>query len=91
MYISIEWLKFTNNEIVFADSVNIIWADAIKKLFNIDNEVVSYALPEFENRKQEKEEFIFLDKNIYFNHLLIYIIKTKGIDKEIIYDFVKKD
>lgn len=67
------------------------WVEAIKKLLNIDNEVVRYAPPRVKNIEEEKGEFILPEKNSTFKHIFAYLINTRNIDKEIVYDFVKKD
>ncbi len=59
-------------------------------MLNIDNEIVSYTLHKIE-KKEEKGEFILPEKNSTFKHIFAYLINTRYIDKEIVYDFVKRD
>ncbi|MBC2579407.1 DUF3991 and toprim domain-containing protein [Clostridium sp. DJ247] len=67
------------------------WVEAIKKLLNIENEIVRYAPPKIENKEEEKGEFILPEKSSTFKHIFAYLINTRDIDKEIVYDFVKRD
>lgn len=66
------------------------WVEAIKKLLNIDNEIISYAPPKIKN-KEEKGEIILPEKNSTFKHIFAYLINRRCIDKEVVYDFVNKD
>jgi hypothetical protein len=66
------------------------WVEAMKRLLNMNNEIVSYTPPKIE-KKEEKGEFILPEKKSTFKHIFAYLINTRGIDKEIVYDFVKKD
>lgn len=66
------------------------WVEAVKKLLNIDNEIVRYIQPKIK-KKEEKGEFILPEKNSTFKHIVAYLINTRYIDKEIVYDFIKRD
>ena len=67
------------------------WVEAIKKLLNIESEIINYVPYKIESKQEEKGEFILPEKKSTFNHIFAYLINTRGIDKEIVYDFVKKD
>ena len=66
------------------------WVEAINHLLDINPEVVRYVPPIIEKEGKKKGEFILPEKNTTFKHIFAYLINTRGIGKEIVYDFVKK-
>lgn len=43
------------------------------------------------SKKEEKKEFILPDKNNTFKHIIGYLIKTRNIDKDIVYNLIKEN
>lgn len=69
---------------------NKTWVEAINHLLGICPEVVRYVPQIVEKEEKEKGEFVLPEKNNTFKHIFAYLINSRGIDKEIVYDFVKK-
>ncbi|ERI90688.1 toprim domain protein [Clostridiales bacterium oral taxon 876 str. F0540] len=90
-----KWNWFSQNKgggaIQFVMEIeNKTWVEAIKHLLGISREVVRYMPPIVEKENKEKGEFVLPEKNNTFKHIFAYLINSRGIDKEIVYDFVKK-
>lgn len=67
------------------------WVEAIKQLLGL-SENITYQVPQRGIEKEEaKGEFILPEKNDTYKHIIAYLINTRGIDKDIVYDFIKED
>lgn len=72
------------------------WLDSVKTLLEFQScDRNRYERNTFGNSyNNEKEndkdkEFILPEKNKTFNHVIAYLIKTRGIDKDVVYKFIK--
>lgn len=64
------------------------WVNAVKTLIGQDN--IQSQFREFEKNEPIKKEFKLPEKNNTYKHMFAYLIKTRGIDKDIVKDFVEK-
>lgn len=63
------------------------WVDAIYTLLGIEK-----SSPILVRQKiEEKGEFLLPEKNDTYKHVIAYLIKTRGIDKEVVYDFINSN
>lgn len=65
------------------------WVEAVKTL--LDN---SYETNPIQNNRkdiqmEESKEFILPKKNKTFNHMIAYLIQTRGIDKDVVYNCIQ--
>ncbi|TYQ17830.1 UNVERIFIED_CONTAM: DNA primase (bacterial type) [Acetivibrio alkalicellulosi] len=99
LYISSDgqkWNCFSQNKgggvIQFVMEIeNKSWVEAVKELLNIRHDDVKYVSRKVVKHEKKEEEFILPERNSTYKHIFAYLIGTRGIEKEIIYDFVKKD
>lgn len=70
---------------------NVKWPEAIRKLLGLSHNLnlQSVKKPDMEKEKQEKGPLILPDKNKTYNHMFAYLIKTRKIDKEVVWKAVK--
>lgn len=67
------------------------WVESVKQLlgFNSTNNCNNqYIKPK--SKKEKKGEFILPEKNNTFKHVIAYLIKTRKIDKDLVYDLIKE-
>lgn len=64
------------------------WVDAVKTLIGKTDEIRKYNPPDI-IEEEIKGEFILPEKNDTFKHIFAYLINSRGIEKEIVYEFVK--
>ena len=64
------------------------WVNAVKTLIGQDN--IQSQFRKFEKNEPIKKEFKLPEKNNTYKHVFAYLIKTRGIDKDIVKDFVEK-
>ena len=67
---------------------NKTWVDAVKTLIGNANEKTSYKSPAV-IQEETKGEFILPEKNSTFKHIFAYLLNSRSIEKEIVYEFVK--
>lgn len=89
-----KWNWFSQNKgggaIQFAMEIeNKSWVDAVKTLIERKDEKRVYKTPEV-IEDEAKEEFILPDKNNTYKHIFAYLINSRGIEKKIVYEFVKE-
>jgi hypothetical protein len=68
------------------------WVEAIKELLNLpaSQYLYSSAVQEkFKEKESEKKPFQLPDKNDTYKHVFAYLIGTRKLDKQIVYDLVK--
>lgn len=67
------------------------WVDVINELLNItpDQYLYSYAEKNIEKKESEKKTFQLPEKNDTYKHLFAYLIGTRKIEKQLVYDLVK--
>ena len=68
------------------------WVEAVKELLNIPTTQYSYSSAANEKPREnqdEKKPFQLPEKNDTFKHLFAYLIGTRKIDKQLVYDLVK--
>ena len=65
------------------------WVDAVKTLIGKTDEIIKYKSPEVIEDEDKKGEFILPEKNTTFKHIFAYLINSRGIEKKIVYEFVK--
>ncbi len=64
------------------------WVDAVYTLIGTEKSTLPKRpkpVPE------EKGPFILPDKNDTYKHVIAYLIQSRGIDKEVVYDFISQD
>lgn len=66
------------------------WVDAVKTLIGKTDEIRKYNPPETKNN-EEKGDFILPEKNKTFSHIFAYLINSRGINKEMVYEFIKNN
>lgn len=67
---------------------NKTWVEAVKTLLGNSYES-NLERPNYSNKQiEEKVEFILPEKNNTYNHIIAYLIKTRGIDKDIVYNCI---
>lgn len=64
--------------------------DAVKQLLDTNPASYAYQRDNKEHEEIKKGEFILPEKNNTFKHLFAYLIGRRKIDKEIVYDLVKR-
>lgn len=87
------WNWFTQEKgggpIQFAMALlNLSWVDAVKDLIGTSITASEFQTPVV--RSKEKANFVAPEKSHSFNRIIAYLIKTRGIDKDIVYDFIKR-
>ena len=68
------------------------WVEAVKELLNIPPGQYLYSSSiqgKFEEKESEKKPFQLPEKNDTYKHLFAYLIGTRKIDKQLVYDVVK--
>lgn len=67
------------------------WLEAVKTLLdgNYESKNISNYGKDTMKIKDKNKEFILPKKNKTFNHVIAYLIKTRGIDKDIIYKAIQ--
>jgi len=68
------------------------WVEAVKELLNIpaSQYLYSSAVQEnFKEKESEKKSFQLPEKNDTYKHLFAYLISTRKLDKQIVYDLVR--
>jgi len=63
------------------------WVDAVYTL--LGNEKSDF-IPRGEPVEEEKGTFELPDKNDTYKHIIAYLIQSRGIDKEVVYDFISQ-
>lgn len=67
------------------------WLESVKTL--LGNQYQSHTVNEIRDNKKsqvvEKKDLVLPEKNNTYNHAIAYLIKTRGIDKDIVYEFIK--
>ena len=90
-----KWNWFSQNKgggaIQFVMEIeNKTWVDTVKTLIGKTDEVKIYKPPEV-IEEETKRKFILPVKNSGFKHIFDYLINSRGIEKTIVYEFVKND
>lgn len=70
------------------------WVEAMKELLNMPAQSYSYSpsVPGKTGYKtSEKKSFQLPEKNDTFKHIFAYLIKTRKLDKQVVYDLVKQN
>ncbi|WP_312907954.1 DUF3991 domain-containing protein [Tissierella praeacuta] len=68
---------------------NKTWVESVKVLLGNSYESKQIQAHCRESKKEENKEFILPKKNKTFNHAIAYLIKTRGIDKDIVYKCIQ--
>lgn len=68
---------------------NKTWVESVKEILknNYNNSTVRNKNNNF---NEENKEFILPEKNNTYNHIIAYLIKTRQIEKSIVYEFIKE-
>ena len=66
---------------------NKTWVEAVKTLLGNSYERSS-AMPNNNSKIEEKGEFILPEKNDTYKHIIAYLIHTRGINKNIVYNCI---
>lgn len=64
------------------------WVDAVYTLLGTEK---SDFTPRPKPNDDEKGPFVLPDKNDTYKHVIAYLIQSRGIDKEVVYDFISQD
>lgn len=64
------------------------WVDAVHTLLGTEKSVV---VPRPTIIEENKGQFILPDKNNTYKHVIAYLIQTRGIEKDIVYDFISQN
>lgn len=64
------------------------WVDAVYTLLGTE---ISHLPSKVKPAQEEKGPFILPDKNNSYKHVIAYLIKTRGIDKDVVYDFISQN
>lgn len=68
------------------------WVEAVKELLNMpvtQNSYTSVVQEKFKENESEKKSFQLPEKNDTYKHMFAYLIGTRRIDKQIVYNLVK--
>ncbi|MFA5577775.1 MAG: DUF3991 domain-containing protein, partial [Tissierellaceae bacterium] len=67
------------------------WLESVKTLLGGQHESHTYIDSRNSNKTKETErkDLVLPEKNTTYNHVIAYLIKTRGIDKDIGYEFIK--
>ena len=89
-----KWNRFSQNKgggaIQFVMEIeNKSWVNAVKTLIGKTDEINKYRPPEV-IEEETKGEFVLPEKNTTFKHIFAYLINSRAIEKDIVYEFVKK-
>ncbi|MDR7857043.1 DUF3991 domain-containing protein [Tissierella sp.] len=68
---------------------NNTWVEAVKTLLGNNYESSHVNLSHKIIDKETSKEFILPKKNKTFNHIIAYLIKTRGIDKDMVYNCIQ--
>lgn len=63
------------------------WVDAVYTLLGTERSII-VSKPKI---TEDKGPFILPDKNNTYKHIIAYLIKSRGIDKDVVYDFISQD
>ena len=64
------------------------WVDAVYTLLRTEES----SLPSrSKTTGEEKAPFVLPDKNNTYKHVIAYLIQSRGIDKDVVYDFISQD
>lgn len=68
------------------------WVEAMKELLG-DNFIgtINKPITSINNSQEERKDFILPEKNNTYRHMIAYLIQTRQIDKEIVYELIKED
>ncbi|MBF4692316.1 DUF3991 and toprim domain-containing protein [Fusibacter ferrireducens] len=64
------------------------WVDAVYTLLSVEK---SDFTPRPKPLSKERGPFVLPDKNDTYKHVIAYLIQSRGIDKEVVYDFIIQD
>lgn len=64
------------------------WVEAVYALLGTEKSVF---IPRPKVTEVNKGEFVLPDKNNTYKHVIAYLIQTRGIDKDIVYDFISQN
>ncbi len=64
------------------------WVDAVYTLLGTEE---SSLLSRPKTTDEEKAAFVLPDKNNTYKHVIAYLIQSRGIDKDVVYDFISQD
>jgi hypothetical protein len=70
------------------------WVEAVKELLNLPTSQYLYTSTSKErsrDQENEKKPFTLPEKNDTYKHMFAYLISTRKIDKQIVYDLVKQN
>ncbi len=66
------------------------WVESVKQLISFDSVSSSYSkIDNHEKAMDYNDIFILPEKNNTFKHMIAYLIKTRGIDKSIVYNCIQ--
>ena len=68
---------------------NKTWVESVKTLLNNSYESNIMQTKYKDIKKEDNKEFTLPKKNNTFNHVIAYLIKTRKIDKDIVYNFIR--
>lgn len=68
---------------------NKTWVELVKTLLGNSYESNIVKTNHNDVQSERKKEFLLPKKNSTFNHVIAYLIKTRGIDKDIVYNCIK--
>ncbi|NJD01806.1 MAG: DUF3991 domain-containing protein, partial [Ruminiclostridium sp.] len=67
------------------------WVEAVKQLLSLDSSVALYEISTKDIEEKNKGVLILPEKNTTYKHLFAYLIGHRKINKEIVYDMVKRN
>lgn len=75
---------------------NRTWVEALKELLGNKSEILSGDInkkkqDQDQDKNKEIKKFILPEKNSTYKHILAYLIKTRKIDKSIVYQLIKEE
>lgn len=70
---------------------NKTWVESVKTLLgnSYEGNIVQNNHRDTNIKQEENKEFLLPKKNSTFNHVIAYLIKTRGIDKDIVYNSIQ--
>lgn len=66
------------------------WVEAVKQLLDISPESVHKSIFKDNQMEEDKGKFILPQKNDTYKHIFAYLIQTRKIDKDIVYELIKE-
>lgn len=70
---------------------NKTWVEAVKELLGLPPEWQDHVVYWVPHKEPEKKDFVLPQKNDTYSHMFAYLIRTRKIDRRLVYELMKQD